>query len=182
MTPQQLQQLKYPIGEFKAPETITANHIEQWITDIEQFPHRIKTITKDLSTEQLNWRYRPEGWNIKQVVHHCADSHVNSIIRFKLALTEDTPTIRPYFEDRWATLIDCNDDDLGDTLNLLTGLHAKLGKLLRNMTDEDMKREFIHPEHSKKFTLDENIGVYAWHGNHHLAHVKQAIQYKGNFE
>ena len=98
-----------------------------------------------------------------------------------MALTEDTPTIRPYFEDRWTTLIDCNDDDLTDTLLLLTGLHAKLGKLLRNLSTEDLERKFIHPEHGKHFALDENIGVYAWHSNHHLAHVRQAIKYKGVF-
>jgi len=181
MTTSELEQLKYPIGEFVKPDTITTSHIEHWINEIELFPERITNLTKDLSPEELNWNYRPDGWNIKQVVHHCADSHINSIIRFKLALTEDTPTIRPYFEDRWAKLIDCNYDDLSDTLNLLKGVHAKLGMLLRNISSEDLKREFIHPEHNKHFSLEETIGVYAWHSNHHLAHVKQALAYKGAF-
>ncbi|WP_353779802.1 YfiT family bacillithiol transferase [Winogradskyella sp. 3972H.M.0a.05] len=181
MTASELQQLKYPIGEFEKPEVISTTNIEKWISDIEQFPQRIKDTTAGLTTEQLNWKYRPDGWTIKQVVHHCADSHINSIIRFKLALTEDSPTIRPYFEDRWATLIDCNDDDLSDTLSLLTGLHAKLSKLLRNLSDTDLKREFIHPEYGKRYSLEETIGVYAWHSNHHLAHVKQALDHKGAF-
>ena len=141
----------------------------------------MKILQGDLSTEALQWTYRPKGWTIKQVVHHCSDSHMNSIIRFKLALTEDSPTIRPYYEDRWANLIDGNDDNLEDTLVLLKGLHAKLGKLLRHISDVDMSREFIHPEHGKRFRLDETIGIYAWHCMHHLAHIKQAIAHKGQF-
>ena len=177
----QLEKLKFPIGEFKKPDTIDNNQISIWIDDIEAFPNKVNQLTNNLSIEQLHWIYRPEGWNIKQVVHHCADSHMNSIIRFKLALTEDTPTIRPYFEDRWAKLIDNNDDDLQDTMALLKGLHSKLGKLLRNLSPEDLPKEFVHPEHGIRFRVDETIGVYAWHCNHHLAHIKQAIEYKGNF-
>ena len=181
MKDQELFNLKFPIGEFKAPEIITSNQIETWISDIEGFPKEIESITKNLSDKELNWIYRPDGWNIKQVVHHCADSHMNSIIRFKLALTEDSPTIRPYFEDRWAMLVDNNDNDLSSTLSLLKGLHAKLGKLLRSISENELPREFIHPEYGKRFRLDETIGVYAWHGNHHLAHIKQALKYKGEF-
>ncbi|WP_456438017.1 YfiT family bacillithiol transferase [Psychroserpens sp.] len=178
---EELLKLKFPIGEFIKPDHINNNQISKWIDDIERFPNKVNQLTDNLTIEQLNWRYRPEGWTIKQVVHHCADSHMNSIIRFKLALTEDTPTIRPYYEARWADLIDGNDDNLQDTVALLKGLHAKLGKLLRNLTPEDLSKEFVHPEHEKHFRLDETIGTYAWHCNHHLAHIKQAIDYKGNF-
>lgn len=181
MTQEELYKLRYPIGEFKIPKTISSEMILEWINDIESFPKAIEDMTRPLSLEQLNWIYRPEGWNIKQVVHHCADSHMNSIIRFKLALTEDTPTIRPYYEDRWARLIDGNDNNLADTLNLLSGLHAKLGCLLRSLSEDDLSKMFIHPEYGKRFRLDETIGTYAWHSNHHLAHVKQAITYKGKF-
>lgn len=181
MTESQLEKLKYPIGEFNKPKTIDAQLIEKWISDIEIFPSSIIELVSNLSPEELNYPYRPNGWNIKQVVHHCADSHMNSMIRFKLALTEDTPTIRPYFEDRWATLIDGNDDDLSNTLFLLKGLHAKLGKLLRNISKEDLSREFVHPEHGRRFRLDEAIGIYAWHSNHHLAHVGQALEFRGKF-
>lgn len=181
MTTEELYTLRFPIGEFQKPDAISSEMITSWIADIERFPKAIEEVTRNLSTEQLLWQYRPNGWNIKQVVHHCADSHMNSIIRFKLALTEDSPTIRPYYEDRWATLIDGNDDNLEDTLNLLKGLHAKLGKLLRHISEDELSREFVHPEHGKRFRLDETIGTYAWHSNHHLAHVKQAIKYQGEF-
>jgi hypothetical protein len=106
---------------------------------------------------------------------------MNSIIRFKLSLTEDTPTIRPYYEDRWASLIDSQDDELGSSLQLLMGLHAKLVKVLRSISSDEMKREFIHPEHGKQFAIDETIGNYAWHSNHHLAHIKQALEAKGKY-
>ena len=181
MTEQELYALKYPIGEFTKPEVIDTQQIQLWIRDLEQFPERIDSLTKDLSVEQLHWPYRPKGWNIKQVVHHCADSHINSIIRFKLALTEDTPTIRPYYEDRWAKLVDCNDDNLSDTLSLLKGLHAKLCALLKSLSTEELSRAFIHPDHGNRVRLDENIGIYAWHSNHHLAHIKQALKHKGQF-
>jgi hypothetical protein len=181
MTSKDLYKLRFPIGEFQKPDLISSEMINSWISDIERFPSEIEKATNNLSNEALNWQYRPDGWTIKQVVHHCADSHMNSIIRFKLALTEDSPTIRPYYEDRWAKLIDSNDDSLDDTLFLLKGLHAKLGKLLRHISEEERSREFIHPEHGKRFRIDETIGTYAWHSNHHLAHVKQAIAHEGQF-
>nr|WP_321237320.1 putative metal-dependent hydrolase [uncultured Psychroserpens sp.] len=182
MNTEELYKLKFPIGEFKKPDVITSEMITTWIQDIEQFPKAIENATKHLTIEELNWQYRPNGWTIKQVVHHCSDSHMNSMIRFKLALTEDAPTIRPYYEDRWATLVDGIDDNLKDTLFLLKGLHAKLGKLLRHISEEELSKVFVHPEHGKRFRLDETIGTYAWHSNHHLAHVKQAITHKGHFE
>ncbi|WP_040248671.1 YfiT family bacillithiol transferase [Psychroserpens mesophilus] len=181
MVREELFRLKFPIGEFTKPEHISDHEISQWIAHIESFPSKVKELTDDLTVNQLNWKYRPEGWTIKQVVHHCADSHMNSLIRFKLALTEDTPTIKPYYEDRWANLVDGNDDNLEDTLYLLKGLHAKLTTLLRNLSPSDLLKEFVHPEHGKHFRLDETIGVYAWHCNHHLAHIKQALEYKGQF-
>jgi len=181
MNAESLYHLKYPIGKFTKPDQISESQILEWIVTIEGLPKTLTQLTKDLSVEQLNWPYRPGGWTIKQVVHHIADSHMNSIIRFKLALTEDTPTIKPYFEDRWATLKDNNDDQLSHSLSLLKGLHAKMGILLRSFTKDDLKREFIHPEHSKRFSLEETIGIYAWHSNHHLSHIEQALKYKGKF-
>jgi hypothetical protein len=181
MTESELDKLKYPIGNFIKPDTIDSELIDKWILDIEKFPKSVTALVENLSKEELHFQYRPDGWNIKQVVHHCADSHMNSIIRFKLALTEDSPTIRPYFEDRWATLIDGNDDDLSATLYLLKGLHAKLGKLLRNIAKVELSREFVHPDHGRGIRLDEAIGMYSWHSNHHLAHIRQALEYKGKF-
>ncbi|MEM9681131.1 MAG: YfiT family bacillithiol transferase [Bacteroidota bacterium] len=180
MTEEELYRLRYPIGQFNMPDDITKEYINQWIRTIEDFPKAIETITSDLSEEELNYRYRPAGWTIRQVIHHCADSHMNSIIRFKLAMTEESPTIRPYFEDRWAQLTDYSED-ISYALSILKGVHAKLAILMRSFNDADLKREFIHPEHGKRFSLEETIGTYAWHSNHHLAHIKQAMKHKGIF-
>ncbi len=180
MTSDELQQLKYPIGEFTLPNTISAQDISKWIDDIEKLPNDIENLTASLTENELNYIYRPNGWTIKQVVHHCADSHINSITRFKLALTEDTPTIRPYFEDRWAKLNDYQEP-IDTAISILKGVHTKLGILIRNFNEEDLQRTFVHPEHGKIFTLKETIGLYAWHSNHHLAHIEQALEYKGRF-
>jgi len=180
MTPQELYKLKFPIGEFIKPEVITKQHIEGWVTNIEALPQSIILVTKGLNEKELNYKYRPNGWTIKQVVHHCADSHINSLIRFKLALTENNPTIRPYFEDRFATLNDYSES-IDAPISILIGVHKKLGILLKNLSQEELKREFIHPEHGKRFSIEETIGVYAWHSNHHLAHIQQALEFKDRF-
>lgn len=167
-----MEQLKYPIGHFVQPENITREHMDRWINEISTFPERLKSAVENLSDTQLDTAYRPEGWTIRQVVHHCADSHANSIIRFKLALTEDAPTIKPYYEDRWAELEDSRTMPVESSLWMLHGIHARWTVLLRGLSDEQLCRTFIHPEHGKVFRVDEkNIGVYAWHGNHHLAQI-----------
>ena len=180
MNDKQLYRLKFPIGQFNKPNVITENHIKEWIKSIAVFPESVIEITKSLNEDQLNYNYRPEGWTIKQVVHHCADSHMNSINRFKLALTEDTPTIRPYFENRFAELVDYTTP-INDSILILKGVHAKLTIILSQLTAVELKKEFIHPEHNTRFTLEETIGNYAWHSNHHLAHIKQALKHKGVF-
>jgi len=119
-----LESLKYPIGKFEKPGVINASQVKAWIKELELFPERLNELLKGLDTSQLNWIYRPDGWMIKQVVHHCADSHMNSIIRFKFCLTEHTPTIKPYNESNWAKLPDSLTDDLSDTLNIIKGVHA----------------------------------------------------------
>ena len=124
-----------------------------------------------LSDEQLNTPYRPEGWTIRQVVHHCADSHMNALIRFKLALTEDTPTVKPYLEDRWSELPDSKSTRIDSSIKILEGVHERLSLLLKSLTQSDLEREFIHPEHGRKILVKENIGLYAWHCDHHLAHI-----------
>ncbi|MDA8874374.1 DinB family protein [Winogradskyella sp.] len=131
MKTSEIEKLKYPIGEFKTPDNITKAHINTWISDIETFPNSIETETKTLSEAELNYNYRPNGWNIRQVVHHCADSHINCITRFKLVLTDDAPTIRAYYEDRWATLADY-EQNINTALDILKGVHAKLCILLRS--------------------------------------------------
>jgi DinB superfamily len=180
MTNQELYKLRFPIGEFNKPETINQTHINEWIEAIEQLPQSIVSITKELSETQLNYKYRPNGWTIKQVVHHCADSHMNSIIRFKLTLTEDSPTIRPYFEDRFAKLIDYNEP-IETAISILYGVHKKLCILLNNLSKSDLKREYVHPEYGVRYSIEEAIGVYGWHSNHHLEHIKQALRFQDKF-
>ncbi len=166
-----MEKLKYPIGRFVKPEQITADHITQGIEDIASFPERLHKEVAHLSEEQLDTPYRPEGWTIRQVVHHCADSHINSIMRFKLALTEDKPTIRPYHEERWAELADSKTLDIAPSLELLNGLHTRWVVLLNSLTNNDLERTFIHPDNNQEWTVKENILNYAWHCNHHLAHI-----------
>jgi hypothetical protein len=176
-----IESLRFPIGKYfnnKNPDKTT---LENWIRDIELFPSRLIEITQNLSIVELNWKYRPDGWSIKQVVHHCSDSHMHSLTRFKLALTENKPTIKPYFEEKWAELIDGTDDNIQDSLMLLKALHSKWVKILKTLSADELKLEFVHPEHGAVFNLAETIGNYAWHSNHHLAHVKLAIEYKGKF-
>jgi len=174
-----MNKLKFPIGEYIPNKNPTKDELNDWINEIKNFPSQLYIITKNITIEELNWRYRPNGWTVKQVIHHCADSHMNSLIRFKLALTEDIPTIRPYHEDKWAELIDSSDNDISDSMILLKGLHSKWVKLLQNLTEEQLKLEFVHPQHGLKFNLAENIGNYAWHCNHHLAHIKLGIKSNG---
>ncbi|HNP20102.1 MAG TPA: putative metal-dependent hydrolase [Fulvivirga sp.] len=174
-----LEKLKYPTGKLKY-EKPTADLLKQGITDIENFPKKIKTIINGLSAEQLNWPYRPKGWAIKQVVHHCADSHMNAIIRFKLALTENKPTIKPYEEALWANLPDMAND-LSDSIILLEGIHNRWTTLLKSLTQQELERTYVHPEYNKTFDLATTVGMYAWHCNHHYAHIKQALDHKGKF-
>lgn len=181
MNPMNLHDLKFPIGEFIKPTTIQPSDIQHWIQDIALFPERANRLTENLDTTALNWQYRPEGWTIKQVVHHCADSHMNALIRCKLTITENNPTIRPYYEDRWANLTDSLSDDLSYSLALLKGLHHKWTTILSTLNETELSRSFVHPEHNETFTLKENIANYAWHCNHHLAHIRQAIKHKGIF-
>jgi len=176
-----IEQLKFPIGKYAPNKNPNSTDIEQWIREIESFPFTLEQLLEKVSIEQLNWKYRPDGWTVKQVVHHCADSHMNSIIRFKLALTEHKPTIRPYLEDKWATLPDSLQDDLSAALLLLKGLHQKWSVLLKSLTPVQLQLEFIHPESGETINLAENIGIYAWHSNHHLAHIRNGIESMGVF-
>ena len=181
MKKETLEKLKFPIGKYIPNKKTNAKTVEQWIAEIEQFPDLLESITKNLTVEELNYKYRPNGWTVKQVVHHCADSHINSYIRFKLALTEEKPAIRPYFEDRWAELNDSQNDDITSSIALLKATHRKWVEILKNLSAHDLQKKFMHPEHGTVFNLAETIGNYAWHGNHHLAHVKNGIASKGIF-
>jgi len=166
-----IEQLKYPIGKFEAPKEITAEMLSSFIQDISLFPSRLRQETANLSSTQLDSPYRPEGWTIRQLVHHCADSHMNSLIRFKLALTEENPTIKPYFEDRWAELPDGRDLPVEPSVKMLEGIHERWTHLLNSLSPEQLARTYIHPEQDRELRLDHTIALYAWHCRHHLAHV-----------
>lgn len=174
-----LAQLKYPIGQYEY-NGINDKLKATWIEDIKIFPQKLSELTMPLSDEQLLWKYRPGGWTIRQVIHHCADSHMNAMLRFKLALTEDKPTIKPYFEARWSELSDVNQD-ITISIQILVPLHQKLVYLISSLADKDLLNEYYHPEYEKVFDLNYTIGMYAWHSRHHLAHVKQALDHKGEF-
>lgn len=176
-----LEKLKFPIGIFQKPKSISKIDLKTWIEIIEIFPFKIKEATHKLSVKELDWIYRPQGWSIKQVVHHCADSHMNCFIRFKLALTEEIPTIKPYEEAKWAELIDGNSNFILPSIIILEGVHKRWVLLLKSFEEKELNRQFIHPANNKMSCLDEIIGLYAWHCKHHLAHIEQALINKGQF-
>lgn len=165
--------LRFPIGEFDRTQEITSEKVDRWIEEIADAPSRLRAAVSGLTDAQLDTPYRPEGWTLRQVVHHLADSHMNSYIRIKLALTEDNPTIRTYYEDRWAELPEARTAPVELSLKLLDAIHERWTLVLRNLTPEQRARAFVHPD-SGATPLDMNIGIYAWHGNHHIAHITSA--------
>ncbi len=178
--PSNLDELRYPIGHFNTPETIDESQIQSWISDIEALPEDLRQIVERLSESQLDTPYRPGGWTIRQVVHHLPDSHMNSFIRFKWALTEDRPQIKAYFEDRWAELPDYSSVQVSVSLGLLESLHRRWVGLLRSLGPEDLNREFVHPE-AGPTSLVVSIGAYAWHGRHHLDLIEKTVRREGWF-
>ncbi len=174
-----MEKLKHPIGKFDCPSTITPEILQAWISILEHFPNRLIQLLENFSEAQLNSQYRPDGWTVRQVVHHIYDSHHNSYTRFKWTLTEDTPLIKTYNEADWAKLFDYTTAPIEMSLQGLTALHAKLVFLLKGMSADDFKKEFIHPENNENVTLAENTGIYAWHCNHHYAHIESLMKREG---
>lgn len=163
--------LRYPIGKFTPPATISAADRNKYIAEIAKLPLAMKTVVEPLSEEQLDTPYREGGWTVRQLVHHMPDSHLNSYIRFKWALTENQPVIKAYHEDRWAELPDTQHTPVAISLQLLEALHQRWVILLKNLKEEDWEKFFVHPETRKNIRLDTAVAMYAWHGNHHLAHI-----------
>ena len=165
-----MEDLRYPIGKYVA-QPFSEKLREEWLIDIKNLPQHMENAVLNLDEAQLNTPYREGGWTVKEVVHHVADSHMNSLIRFKLGLTEDNPTIKPYDEAAWAKLPDTQNLPINVSLTLLHALHIRLYEVLKNISREELDRTLYHPEHKKQFTLWEFIGLYAWHSRHHVAHI-----------
>jgi uncharacterized damage-inducible protein DinB len=170
--------LSYPIGKFHFEGPLTAGQKEQALDDVVSTPALLRAAIAGLSPEQLNTPYRPGGWTVRQVTHHVPDSHMNAYVRFKLALTEDEPTIKPYEQQLWAELPDSKETPIEVSLTMLDALHDRWVRLLRSLTAKDWQRTFRHPELGL-VSLEKNLALYAWHGKHHVAHVTELRRREG---
>ena len=166
-----LEKLKYPIGKFQRPTEFTPAVVEEWIKQIEVLPQQLRAAVQGWSEEQLDTPYRQGGWTVRQLIHHIADSHLNSYVRFKWSLTEDTPTIKAYEEKLWAELPEARTAPANLSIDLLDTLHRRWVMMLRNLTPADLEKAFVHPESRKTIPLGVNIALYAWHSRHHLQHI-----------
>ncbi len=166
-----LEQLKYPIGKYAPPNPITPEHHYAWIQELVLAPGRFREAARAMSETQLDTPYREGGWTVRQLLHHVPDSHMNAYIRFKWTLTEEKPTIKAYHEDRWAKLEDSRVVPVELSLSLLESLHNRWVALLKVLTPEDFKKLYVHPQYGTEFSLERVLGLYAWHGKHHLAHI-----------
>jgi uncharacterized damage-inducible protein DinB len=170
--------LRYPIGKYE-PQPFSDKQKRAWLQDIQFLPGMLETAIENLDEKQLNTPYRDGGWTVKQVVHHVADSHMNAYIRFKLGLTEKNPAIKPYEEALWAELNDVTAVPINISVTLLYALHTRWHSALLNLPAESWNRTVFHPEHKKEMTLYYLLGMYAWHGLHHVAHITSLRERKG---
>ena len=169
---------RYPVGKFVWPEKISEDDRRKYIGHIEELPAKLRAAVQGLSDAQLDTPYRDGGWTVRQVVHHLPDSHMNAYVRFKLALTEDGPTIKPYAEDKWAELPDGKTAPIENSIVLLDSLHRRWVSIIKSMKPEDYSRTFRHPELGL-VTLERNLALYAWHSRHHVAHITSLREQKG---
>ena len=170
MAEQELAKLQYPIGKFSFKEDVTSESRKNFIKEIESLPPKLREAVNNLNDEQLNTPYRHDGWTVRQVVHHIPDSHLNAFVRIKLALTENEPTIKTYEEKDWAKLHDYYQTPIEVSLSLLEALHKRWVVLLNSLKENDFQRKFKHPEWGL-ISIDFAVAQYAWHGNHHVAHI-----------
>ncbi|HEX3819972.1 MAG TPA: bacillithiol transferase BstA [Candidatus Sulfotelmatobacter sp.] len=167
-----MEDLSYPIGKFHFEKTLTNDQKSALIGEIGETPAKLRTAVKGLSDAQLDTPYRPGGWTVRQVTHHVPDSHMNAYVRFKLALTENDPAIKPYEQQLWAELADTKETPIEVSLAMLDSLHDRWVRLLRSIKKEEWKRTFRHPELGS-VSLERNLALYAWHGKHHVAHITE---------
>ena len=171
--------LRYPIGPFEATSEISPADLKGYLDRIESTPRRLRAALEGLTPRQLDTPYRPEGWTLRQVVHHLPDSHMNAYVRVKLTLTEDRPKIRPYFEDRWGELEDCREGPIEPSIALLEALHTRWVPVLRALRPDQLERQYEHPEYGKTVSLRTMIATYAWHDDHHIAHITTLREREG---
>lgn len=174
-----MENLRYPIGRFQMPENFSKEKINHWIQEIQDAPAQYRDLVNGWTDEQLDTPYRPEGWTIRQLIHHVADSHMNSYIRFKWTLTEYEPTIKAYDEKLWAELPEAKTATVVVSLGLIESLHARWCLMLKNLSEADWKKIFIHPESGKSISLETMVALYAWHSKHHIAHIAGLKELKG---
>jgi hypothetical protein len=170
--------LRYPVGKFHRPEELSDEQRRSCIHAIAETPARLKAAVAGLIGTQIDTPYRPGGWTVRQVVHHMPDSHMNSYVRFRLALTENEPTIKPYDEAQWAELADAKSAPIEPSLALLENLHERWVVLLRSLSSADWTRAFRHPEMGL-MTLEQSLALYDWHGRHHVAHITSLRERQG---
>jgi len=165
-----MEDLRYPIGKY-LPQSFSESQLQEWLIDIKFLPLHLENAILNLDESQINTPYRPDGWTVKQLIHHVADSHMNAYIRFKLGLTEHNPTIKPYDEAAWAKLPDTDNLPINISLTLLHALHARWMEVIKGIKGDEWNRTVFHPEQKKEITLWHLLGMYAWHGKHHVAHI-----------
>ena len=175
------EELRYPIGRMPMPEdpVLAPEQRERHIVSIESLPDRLRAAVAGFTSEQWQTPYRPGGWTVRQLVHHIPDSHINAYVRFKLALTENEPTIKPYEQAAWAELADTVTTPPAVSLDLLEALHTRWVTLLRALPETAFVRTLRHPEHGRAFTLDQMLVQYGWHSEHHLAHIVRLAEREG---
>ncbi len=171
-----MEHIIYPIGRMATKEHFTDDELALNISEIESLPSRLNESLANIKPEHLTQSYREGGWNLKQIVHHLADSHMNAYIRFKLALTEGNPTIKPYDENLWAAHADANNNNILPSLAILGGMHIRWAEMLRATTFEQFDRTFFHPEKNRSVNLKEHTYMYAWHGSHHLGQMEYILR------
>jgi uncharacterized damage-inducible protein DinB len=173
-----MEELRFPVGRFQRPAALSNDERRAAIDVIVAAPAKLRAAVRGLDDAQLDTPYRPDGWTVRQVVHHVPDSHANAFIRFKLALTEDTPTIKPYNEAAWANLEDSRSTPIETSLTLLDALHDRWMRILNAMSPSDFERQLTHPD-SGRVTLDQLLALYAWHSKHHVAHITSLRERNG---
>ncbi|MDR2235857.1 MAG: putative metal-dependent hydrolase [Chryseobacterium sp.] len=174
-----LEQKKFPIGQFQQPDNICDIRLDELIKVIKNFPGKLKDLIENFTDDQLDTPYREGGWTVRQLVNHIADSHINSFIRFKLALTEDNPVIKPYDEAKWAELQDSVHMPVKPAIRMIRGTHQRWTVLLNTLTNKQFERTFHHPEQNRDYNLRHYLAFYAWHCNHHYAHIENLKKEKG---